>query len=257
MLRCSAGFVVIVGHLHRNEPIVRAVDEQHRHGAVRHGIQSGIFPGANVDPFFTVGVHQALMQAIIQMQVVPGNMAPDGIRGCKTAVGNDPAYIFRQFHTGSHHHRTGPHRDPRQIDWEAASRFAIDPIDPLPAIMALQQAKADVMSLALSVATLFGIQHNTVIFVPKVCDHPKIPGPVGTPAVHSDDDPLWRITPTPMSHQYKAVLAHHANLAALGLQLTAQIIQLPQQCHIPQTAGDPGKPFFIGIDPVPVQGDPY
>ena len=107
-----------------------------------------------MDPLAAHGVGCRRMESVTQMQIPLGHMLPNGIGRGKAAIGNDPVYILRQIHTGSHQHRGSTHRNTRQIDRQTAPGLFVHPLDPGKAIIPLQHAKSHVLAAAFALPLL-------------------------------------------------------------------------------------------------------
>ena len=133
-----AAFVIFVGHFHGDEAVIGAVDKEDGDIGLSEGVGSGEIPRAGVDLLFAEVVGGASVKTVGNVEIIFNHVLPDGVRGRKSTVGDDPVDILRHGQSRCHEDGGGAHRDPPQINGERVLATLIHPLHPIAAVVAFQ-----------------------------------------------------------------------------------------------------------------------
>ena len=203
----GAGGIVFHRHFHRDEAIGFTMDQQHRHAAVFQRVYGRIIARMHASLAAAIPFGHLIDGGIVQMQILFRDLVPDGGGRGEAAVSQNAADVFRQCLICCHQHSRCAHGDACEIDGELPSSVFIQPLDPVQTVIALQHAKADVIALTVPLCALFNVEHAAAVLYPEVSDRAEIAPPEGSPAVHSEDNPLRLCAREPVADQLCVVIA--------------------------------------------------
>lgn len=140
------------------------------------------------------------------VQIVIGNMLPNGVGRSKAAVRHNSVDIFRQIQPCRHQNRGCTHGYAAKVNGEFRATSLTGPVNPVQAVIAFDWAKANEITAAISLAPLFCIQDAASIYLPEIGYHPKVFVPRRAPAVHGNDDSLRILTGNPVPYQRHPIM---------------------------------------------------
>lgn len=164
----GAGVAVFKRHAQRNEVVVLAVDQKHRHLGILERLDGGVAAGRGVQSLFAQSVGDKRRRARGQAEILFHHILPDLARRSVGRVGDHAAHRVGQHVARGHQHRRAAERHAHQIDGKRFPKAFRRPHSPIHAVVALRQTKADVVALALVLRALLHVEHAALLAFQKV-----------------------------------------------------------------------------------------
>ena len=138
------------------------------------------------------------------MQVLAHHVLPDRARRGVGRVGDHAVHGGGKNVARCHEHRRAAERHAHEIDGQLRKAFR-RPVCPVDAVVALGQAEADVVALALVLRALLHIEHAALLASKKVCEQAKITVPCRAPAVKRDHEAFGMFALAEMTRKRQAL----------------------------------------------------
>jgi len=158
----GAGIAVFKRHLERDEVVVLAVNEQDRNIGIFERLDGGVAAGRGVQSLLAQKIGDDGRCADRKMQVLPHHVLPDRTRRGVGRVGDHAVHRGGENIACGHEHRRPAERHAHKVNGQAGEAFGC-PVCPVDAVVALGQAEADVVALALVLRALLHIEHAALL----------------------------------------------------------------------------------------------